>query len=147
MVVTDAAIAPSRRAPRTQVPPRMIVHMAMKVRGLLLRAADLVLPSELAVLEHSAGFAVGYLLAAMVELGIPDQLTGGPKTAQELASALDCDADALHRALRMGAVHNLVRLDRHGRFHTTRLTKALASDAPYALDRWCTFMASEAHQV
>lgn len=147
MVVAEMAIAPTRRAPRTQVPPRLIVHAAMKLRGLLLRAADHVLPSELALLEHSAGFAVGYLLAAMVELGIPDQLAGGPKTAQELASALECDADALHRALRMGAVSNLVRLDRQGRFHATRLTRALASDAPYALDEWCTFMASGAHQA
>ncbi|GAC1636269.1 MAG: methyltransferase [Chloroflexota bacterium] len=125
----------------------MAVHVAMKLRGLLLRAADLVLPSELALLEHSAGFTVGYLLAAMVELGIPDHLAGGPKTAQELATALDCNADALHRALRMGAVHNLVRLDGQGRFHATRLTKALASDAPYAMDQWCTFMASQAHQA
>jgi len=125
----------------------MVVHAAMKVRAFLLRAADRVLPSELALLEHSAGFSVGYLLAAMVELGIPDQLAGGPKTAPELASTLRCDADALHRALRMGAVHGLVRLDKRGRFHATRLTKALAGDAPYALDQWCLFMASGAHQA
>jgi hypothetical protein len=104
------------------------------------------LPSELALLEHSVGFAVGYLLASMVEVGIPDQLATGPKTAEELAAALDCDADAIHRALRMGAVYNVVRLDNSGRFHATRLTSALTSDAPYALDQWCTFTASAAHQ-
>lgn len=138
--------APTRRSPRTQVPPRLAVHAAMKVRSFLLRAADWVLPSELAVLEHSAGFSVAYLLGAMVELGVPDELASGPKTAEELAITLHCDADALHRALRMGAVHNLVRLDRSGRFHATRLTKALTSDAPYASDQWCSFMASQSHQ-
>ena len=103
--------APARRSPRTQVPPRLAVHAAMKFRRFLLRAADRVLPSELAVLEHSAAFSTAYLLGAMVELGVPDELASGPKTADELAITLHCDADALHRALRMGAVHNLVRLD------------------------------------
>ncbi len=136
----------ARRSPRTQVPPRFAVHAAMKLRRVLLRAADRMLPSELAVLEHSAGFSVTHLLAAMVELGVPDELASGPKTADELATSLHCNADALHRALRMGAGHNLVRLDAQGRFHATRLTKALASDAPYASDEWCSFMASNAHQ-
>ncbi len=139
--------AQSRRSPRTQVPPRFAVHTAMILRRILLRAADRVLPSELAVLEHSAGFSVSYLLAAMVDLGVPDALALGPRTADELATSLNCNADALHRALRMGAVHNLVRLDRRGRFHATRLTAALTSDAPYASDQWCTFMASKAHQT
>jgi hypothetical protein len=138
--------APARRSPRTQVPPRLAVHAAMKLRSVLLRAADRVLPSELAVLEHSAGFTVAYLLGAMVELGVPDELASGPKTAEELAITLHCDADALHRALRMGAVHNLVRLDQSGRFHATRLTRALTSDAAYSSDQWCSFMASKAHQ-
>jgi hypothetical protein len=139
-------VAHSRRRPRTQVPPRFAVHAAMKLRRALLRAADRVLPSELAILEHSAGFSVTYLLGAMVEVGIPDELASGPKSAEELAIVLHCDADAVHRALRMGAVYNLVRLDRMGRFHATRLTKALTSDAAYASDQWCRFMASKAHQ-
>jgi O-methyltransferase domain len=138
--------APARRSPRTQVPPRLAVHAAMKVRRLLLRAADRVLPAELAVLEHSAGFSAAYLLGAMVELGVPDELAAGPKTAEEMAMTLHCDADALHRALRMGAIHNLVRLDGSGRFHATRLTRALTSDAAYSSDQWCSFMASKAHQ-
>jgi hypothetical protein len=138
--------AHSRRRPRSQVPPRFAVHASMRLRRLLLRAADRVLPSELAVLEHSAGFSVGYLLAALVELGVPDELAAGPRTAEDLARSLHCNADALHRALRMGAVHNVVHLDRQGRFHATRLTRALTSDAPYASDQWCTFMASKAHQ-
>jgi hypothetical protein len=119
----------------------------MKLRRLLLRAADRVLPSELALLEHSAGFSVAYLLAAMVELGVPDALAAGPRTAEELATSLHCNADALHRALRVAAVYNVVRIDRAGRFRATRLTDALTSGAPYASDAWCTFMASRAHQA
>ena len=137
----------TRRRPRTQVPPKIAVHAAMKLRRLLLRAADRVLPSELAVLEHSAGFSVAYLLAAMVAVGVPDALATGPKSAEELATALHCNADALHRALRVAAVYNVVRIDRAGRFRATRLTRALTSDAPYASDAWCTFMASHAHQA
>jgi hypothetical protein len=79
-------------------------------------------------------------------LGVPDELAKGPRTADELAISLHCNADALHRALRMGAVRSLVRLDPQGRFHATRLTKALTSDDPYSSDQWCSFMASKAHQ-
>jgi hypothetical protein len=125
----------------------MAVRAAMRLRHLLLRAADRLLPSEIAVLEHSAQFSVGYLLAAMAELRIADHLVDGPKSAAELATAVECDADALHRALRAAAVSGLVRLDRRGRFHATRLTRALATDAPYGSASWCAFMASSAHQA
>jgi hypothetical protein len=136
-----------RRSPRTAVPPRIVVRLAMRLRRALLHAADRLLPSELAVLEHSAQFSGGYLLAAIAELGIADQLADGPRTASELAMAAGCDADALHRALRAAAVTGLVRLDRAGRFHATPLTRALASDAPYYSADWCAYMMSAAHQA
>ena len=78
------------------------VHAAMKLRRLLLRAADRVLPSELAVLEHSAGFSVSYLLAAIVDLGVPDELASGPKTAEELATR--CTATPMPFTARSGWV-------------------------------------------
>ncbi len=143
----STASARPRRSPRTGVPPTIAVRVAMRLRKTLLRAADRLLPSELAVLEHSAHFSVGYLLAAIAELGIADQLAEGPRTAAELAAAVGCDADALHRTLRAAAVSGLVRLDRAGRFHSTRLTRALATDAPYRSADWCAFMASSAHQA
>jgi O-methyltransferase domain len=136
-----------RRSPRTGVPPRIVVRVAMGLRRMLLRAADRLLPSELAVLEHSAQFTGAYLLRAIAELGIADQLAGGPKAASELATSLGCDADALHRALRAAAVSGLVRLDSAGRFHATRLTRALTSDAPYYSAEWCAYMTSSAHQA
>jgi O-methyltransferase domain len=138
---------PPRRSPRSAVPPRIVVRLAMRLRRALLHAADRLLPAELAVLEHSAHFSGGYLLAAIAELGIADQLAEGPRTASELAVAVGCDADALHRALRAAAVTGLVRLDRAGRFHATRLTRALASDAPYYSADWCAYMMSSAHQA
>jgi O-methyltransferase domain len=139
--------ARKRRSPRTAVPPRMVVRAATRLRRALLRLADRLLPSELAVLEHSAQFTAGYLLAAIAELGIADQLADGPRTATELAVAAQCDADALHRALRAAAVTGIVRLDRTGRFHATRLTRALTSDAPYYSADWCAYMASPAHHA
>jgi hypothetical protein len=136
----------ARRAPRTGVPPGMVVRLAMRLRRALLRAADRLLPSELAVLEHSVQFATAYLLSAIAELGIADQLADGPRTAPELAAALGCDSDSVHRALRAAAVTSVVRLDRAGRFHATRMTRALASDAPYFSAEWCAYMTSPAHQ-
>jgi hypothetical protein len=140
-------VARKRRSPRTAVPPRMVVGAAMRLRRALLRLADRLLPSELAVLEHSAQFTAGYLLAAIAELGIADQLADGPRTATQLGVVAQCDADALHRTLRAAAVTGIVRLDHTGRFHATRLTRALTSDAPYYSADWCAYMASPAHHA
>src|SRR5262249_18707495 len=91
-------------------------------------------------------FTLAHLLASFAELGIADHLDDGPKDAEELASLTNCDAAALHRALRAAAVFGVVRLDRRGRFHTTRLTKPLRSTDPAAAGDWCRMIGSSAHQ-
>ena len=132
--------------PRAQAPPRLAVHAAMALRTALLRAADRLQPAPLALLEHAHHFVLAHLLASFAELGIADHLDDGPKDAEELASLTDCKAEALHRALRAAAVFGVVRLDRHGRFHATRLTKPLRSKDPGAAGDWCRVIGSSAHQ-
>lgn len=46
------------------------------------------------------GFSVTIAIAAVTELGIIDQLTNGPQTATELATAAGTDADTLDRVMR-----------------------------------------------
>ena len=152
--MTDQAISTglddgrrARRSAKHRVPPRFAIRMSMWLRRSLLRAADRVLPAQVALLEHVHQFVGTYLLSAFAELGIADHLAAGPNTADELAALVHCDADALHRALRAAAACNLVRLDKRGRFHTTRLMKPMRSIDPGATADWCRYIGSPSLQV
>jgi hypothetical protein len=109
--------------------------------------ADRLLPAHIAVVEHAHTFAVAHLLAAMAELGVADHLADSPKTAADLARVTDADADALHRALRAAAVVGIVRLDRAGRFHETRLTRPLRTGDLSAAGEWCRYIGSPSLQA
>ena len=130
----------------TRVPPAFAIKSATKARQVLLRAADRLVPSEIALLDHSVAFTRPHLLAAVVEFGIPDQLADGPKNAEQLAGASGADADSLHRVLRAAATFGFVRLDKAGRFHNTRLTRALRADARFQTAEWCRYTASASVQ-
>ena len=99
------------------------------------------------MLEHSHSFVQARVLATMVELGIPDLLAAGPKTAAELAGPAGCDAAALHRLLRAAAVFDAVRLDGSGRFHSTAFTRVLMTDDASGAAAWCRYIGSTSQQA
>jgi len=68
-------------------------------------------------------------LAVVVEWGIADSIATQPKTAAELASDLDLNADALYRLLRMLAAEGIFREDDAGRFEHTASSEVLGSAA------------------
>jgi hypothetical protein len=68
-------------------------------------------------------------LALIVELGIADRIGEGAKTATELATELNQNADALYRLLRMLAAEQIFSEDDGGRFQHTPLSRVLMSDA------------------
>jgi hypothetical protein len=105
------------------------------------------LPSQLAVLDHAHSFAKAHILSTMADLGIADHLTDGPRSAEELAVTIGCQADALHRLLRAAAVFDAVRLDRAGRFRATRFTDVLRADHPSAAGQWCRYIGSASQQA
>ena len=131
---------PDKTLEPTRMPPRAAVRAALGARRVLQRAADRVVPAEVAVFDHSTGFGATFILGALAELGIADRLAGGLCTAAELAAELECDEDALHRVLRASAVFDFVRLDRQGRFHATRLTRAVRTGTPRAVREWCLYI-------
>lgn len=130
----------------SRVPPAFVVKTVMKVRQSLLGIADRLLPAEIAILEHAHHFTSTHLLRSMAELGIAEQLASGAKSAAEMAPAIGCDADALHRVLRACAVSNFVRLDGQGRFHETRLTRVMRADGRFQSADWCRYVGSVAVQ-
>jgi hypothetical protein len=107
----------------------------------LLRAADSLLPPWAAVWDRTMGVARTEIIGVLAELGVADELAGGPLSAAELASRLGVNEDALHRVLRVAAADGLFKLDRRGRFRLTRLGKTLQSDSPATLRPWARYMA------
>ncbi len=128
---------------RVRVPPPAAVEAVLALRGLLLRAADALLPANAVVWDRTMGIGRTQVIATLAELGVADALDGRALTAAELAERLpgDVDADALHRVLRAAAADRLVRLDRRGRFRLTRLGRTLRTDAPASLRPWARYLA------
>src|SRR4051794_7896728 len=124
-------------------PPLAAIRAIMRARDVLHRAGDALMPAEWVVLEQSFGIARTQVIGAVAELGVADLLSGGPRTAEQLAAALDVDADALHRVLRSAAAFGLLRLDDRGRFRLTRLGRRLRTDDPASVRDWTRYMALE----
>jgi len=64
------------------------------------------------------------------EIGIPDLLAAGPRTADELARETETHGASLYRVLRALASLGLFTEDIDGRFSLTPMGKLLGSDSP-----------------
>ncbi|HYZ71146.1 MAG TPA: methyltransferase [Thermoleophilaceae bacterium] len=112
----------------------------LALRQALVRAADRVVPAELALYFQVIGFGRTRVLGTMVELGIADALGEEALTADELAGRLGLHADSLHRFLRAAATADVVRLDRDGRFSLVRVGRALRADHPAGLHHFVRYL-------
>jgi len=76
------------------------------------------------------GFRVSAALSVAADLGLSDELAGGPRTAGDLANALTVDEDTLNRLLRALATVGVYAETDNGSFANTNLGEGLRSDAP-----------------
>lgn len=95
------------------------------------------------MLQIISGFWISRAVYVIANLGIPDLLKSGPKTAEELASATDTHAPSLFRILRALVSVGVLNSVEDGRFDQTPLSETLVTDAPGSL-RW--FAVSELGQ-
>jgi O-methyltransferase domain len=123
------------------LPPPQVIDFGLRLRRLLLRAADALLPPQAAMWQHTMAGARAEVIGVVAELRVADLLASGPATAEDLAGRLDVNADVLHRVLRAAADDGLFRLDRRGRFKLTRLGGALRADAEPSLRPWARYLA------
>src|SRR6476469_1747800 len=117
-------------------PPRFAVLAVLRARRALLALADRLLPAHFALFDKTIGLGRTHVLGTLAELRVADLLAQRPQTAEELASQLNVNADALHRVLRAAAVEGLVKLDRRGRFKLGRLGHPLRTDSEHSLNDW-----------
>ena len=79
-------------------------------------------------------FRISQIVGTIAQLGIPDQLGSGARTAGELASLIGCHAGATHRLMRAASDLGLVASGSDARFTLTALGQLLRSDVP---EVWC----------
>jgi hypothetical protein len=85
--------------------------------------------TKLQMLDMLMSGLLSQSLAVVAELGVADELAGGPKTAEELAAKFNVHAGNLHRLLRYTASHGVFRDRGEGYFELTPLAEFLRSDS------------------
>ena len=75
-------------------------------------------------------FRISQIVGTIAQLGIPDRLASGARTAGELASLIGCHAGATHRLMRAASNLGLVASGSDARFTLTALGQSLRSDVP-----------------
>ena len=66
------------------------------------------------VRKQIMGYIVSQAISAVCELGVPDELSDGPRSLHDLATSVDANADALHRFLRVLVAEGLFEEDNLG---------------------------------
>lgn len=85
------------------------------------------------MMEFHGGLRMGFMLSAVAELGVADQLVDGPLSADELAQRSGSNADALYRVLRAMASQGVFTEVSRRTFGLTPLAEILRSDSPRSL--------------
>lgn len=130
---------------RDRLPPAFVLRASVGLRRFLVRAADRLLPAQLADLERAHSFVAVHVMATVARLGVADALSDEPTSIEVLAGRLHCDAEALRRLLRVAAILDVVAWDRDGRVRAARGTASLRSDSAFQVGAWCQYLASPAH--
>jgi hypothetical protein len=87
-------------------------------------------PPGLVLYQMSIGHYVSRALHLAARLGVADRLQDGPRSADELAAALEVHAPSLRRVLRLLASVGVFAEDDDGRFALTPTGDMLREDAP-----------------
>ena len=88
------------------------------------------LPPQAVMYRLAIGHYVSRALALAAKLGIADQLTAGPRGAEDLAAATETQPGALRRVLRLLVSVGVFAEDEDGCFELTPLGDCLRADAP-----------------
>ena len=86
------------------------------------------------------GYQVTQAIHTVVELGIPDLLADGPRSAAELSQKVDVNENALYRVLRALATTGVLEEAADHRFTLGRLGQLLRSDNKPSVAPWAAFV-------
>lgn len=106
-------------------PPSVAVRAVLALRKALIKAADAVVPPQIAVLERVTAGAGGHVLSELARLGVPDLLLERPMTGAEIAARTKTDTAAMQRTMRAAVAMGVFERTADGRFTNNRLSTAL----------------------
>jgi len=86
------------------------------------------------------GYQVSQAVHVVATLGIADRLADGPRTSDDLATAVDAHAESLYRVLRALATVGVFREEDGRRFALTPVGECLRSDADEPVGGWAAFV-------
>ncbi|TCK22093.1 methyltransferase [Pseudonocardia endophytica] len=101
-------------------------------------------PPYARILQLATASWLSAAVSAAASLGVADELAGGPRPVDELATALDVHPDALYRLLRTCSDAGLFREGEGRRFALTDAGHALRSDGPGSMRDFAIWTGSPA---
>jgi hypothetical protein len=102
-------------------------------------------PPSVQILQLLFGLFIPKALAAAAALNVADHLGAEPLRADELATKIDVEPQALYRLLRALASVGVFREDEHRRFSNTPLSDTLREDAPDSMRSMALFLCEGPH--
>ena len=86
-------------------------------------------PPHVGILQILNGAHVAGAVSCLAQLGVPDLVENGPKSAEELARQIGAQPDALYRLMRATACVGVLAEGSDGKFSQTPMSAALCSNA------------------
>ena len=137
-----AHLAPAQRK-AAPVPPVFIVNTVLRLRKFLLRAADAVVPSYMAVYDRFMGAAHTMLVHSAARLRIADLLVAGPLSGAEIAARTSSDADVMERTMLALVSIGVFRRLSDGRFANNGVSKGMITGATGGVRGFAEFFGHE----
>jgi hypothetical protein len=130
----------------SKLPPAQLVRAIEIVRHHLGQLHQRLIPPPAAMMEMITNAWAAQAITAAAVLGIADALANGPLPADELASAVNADADTLSRLLRALITRGIFRQHPDGRYDLTPLADTLRSNAEVSLGSFARWVGSPQHR-
>jgi hypothetical protein len=126
-------------------PPSVAVRAVLALRKTLLRAADAVVPPQLAVFDRIAAGPGASVIGEIARLGIADLVHERPMTGAEIAERTNSDPDCTRRLLRAAVSIGLFARDGAGRFSNNRLSATLRTGDIESVRSFAKYFASRSN--
>jgi hypothetical protein len=121
------------------------VRGLLALRKALLRAADAVVPPQLAVFDRVTASAGSHLVSELARLNVADLLEEAPLTSAELAAKTVTDAGAMLRSMRAAVSMGFFKRDEKGRYSNNRLSATLRSTEVYSVRSFAEYFGSRSN--
>lgn len=125
-----------------KIPPVKVVRALERARHNLRRLHRRTIPASVGLLEMVMDGWVAQSIVAAADLGVADALAKRPLSVEDLALAVNADADALSRLMRALSSRGIFRRRRDGRYDLTPLAQPLRRDAEISVAGWVRWAGS-----